>query len=75
LRNAAIRSKVRTLTKKFHLAVDAKDPDAEVVERSYRAVIREFDRAWSRNVVKRENASRHISRITKRFNSFQSARA
>lgn len=75
LRNAAIKSKVRTLTKKFHHAVEAKNPDAEVVERCYRAAIREFDRAKSRNVLKRNNASRHISRLSKRFNAFQAANA
>jgi small subunit ribosomal protein S20 len=73
LRNAAIKSKVRTLTKKFIHAIEAKDPDSSVVERCYRSAIREYDRAWTRKVLKRENASRHIARLSKRFNAFQEA--
>ncbi len=51
--------------------MEEKEPKAEEEEAAYKAAIREFDRAWSRNVIKRANASRHISRLTKHYKAFQ----
>lgn len=72
-RNAALKSRLRTIHKNFYGALEAKTPDADAVEVAYRRAIREFDRAWSKGIVKRGNASRHISRLTKRYTAFKVA--
>lgn len=74
-RNAAIKSKLRTITKKFLKSIDRLTADAENAPTFYKAAIREWDRAWSKGVVKRNTASRHISRLTKKFQNFQAASA
>lgn len=74
-RNAALKSRLRTIHKNFLKALEDKSPDATVVEAAYRRAIKEYDRAWSRNIVNRGHASRHISRLTKRFQAFQAAQA
>ena len=74
-RNAALKSRLRTIHKNFYNALDEKAPDPAAVEEAYRRAVREYDRAWSKKIVKRGNASRHISRITKRFQAFQAAQA
>jgi len=70
-RNAAIKSRVRTLTKNFERHLEEKSPDAAKVTEAYQIAVREYDRAWSKKVLKRRNASRHISRLTKKYQAFQ----
>ena len=60
-RNKAIRSKVKTAIKKVYAAIDAKDKEAAVA--ALNAATVEIDKAASKGVFHKKNASRKISRL------------
>jgi len=67
LRNRAVRSRMRTFTKKAKLAIES--GDRELAEESVRQAISEIDRAAKKGVIHRNNAARRKSRLMKRFNA------
>ena len=70
-RNHALRSRLRTLIKHVLTALDQKDPAA--AETELRVAARELDKAVTKGVVHRNNASRRLSRLTLRVNALRRA--
>lgn len=65
-RNKAIRSKVKTSIKKVEAAIAAKDKEAAVA--ALKAATVEIDKAASKGVYHKKNASRKISRLAQAVN-------
>lgn len=65
-RNKAIRSKVKTSIKKVEAAVAAKDKEAATA--ALKAATVEIDKAASKGVYHKKNASRKISRLAQAVN-------
>ena len=65
-RNKAIRSRVKTMTKKVEAAIAAGDEAA--TQASLLTAISEIDRAASKGVFHKNNASRKVARLTKAVN-------
>lgn len=66
-RNKAIRSKVKTAIKKVDAAVAAGDKAA--AQAALLVAIAEIDKACTKGVYHKNNASRKVSRVTKAANS------
>jgi len=66
VRNRIIKSRVKTLTKKFLAALET--GDAGVINNSLNAVVREVSKAATKGVIKKNNASRRISKLMKKAN-------
>ena len=62
-RNRSVMSGLRTSVKKARAAVDAKQADAAALVKEAISVI---DRAVTKGVLKRETASRYVSRLASR---------
>lgn len=60
-RNRAVRSKLRTLIKEVRTAVSAQDREKALVQ--LKAANRALDKAVSKGILKRNTASRKISRL------------
>jgi small subunit ribosomal protein S20 len=69
--NHAMRSRLRTLVKRVMNAVDRKDADAAQTELLVAA--RALDKAVTKGVLHRNNASRRLSRLTLRVNTLRRA--
>ena len=67
LRNKAVRTKTRSMVKRFETAVEAGDKDA--AEAAYRDASAALDKAATRNVIHANAASRKKSRLAKRLAS------
>lgn len=65
-RNKAIKSKVKTYTKKVEAAVANKD--AEAAKEALKAAIVEINKAGSKGVYHKNTCGRKISRLTKAVN-------
>lgn len=65
-RNKAIRSKVKTSIKKVEAAIAAKDKEAATA--ALKAATVEIDKAASKGVYHKKNASRKISRLAQAVN-------
>jgi small subunit ribosomal protein S20 len=65
VRNKSVRSRLKTLTKRYLETVDEGDGDA--ARDAYRAVSREYDKAASKGVIHRNTASNKKSRLAKRL--------
>jgi small subunit ribosomal protein S20 len=65
-RNKAVRSSLKTSTKKVHAAVA--EGDAETASASAREAARAFDKAASKGIVHKRAAARHKSRLAKAAN-------
>lgn len=61
-RNKAIKSKVKTSIKKVYAAIDAKD--AEAAKTALKDATVEIDKAASKGVYHKKNASRKVSRLS-----------
>ena len=61
-RNKAVRSKVKTAIKKVYAAIDAKDKAAATA--ALKEATTEIDKAASKGIYHKKNASRKISRLT-----------
>jgi small subunit ribosomal protein S20 len=72
-RNKAVRSALKTATKKVGIAVDDGDAGA-ATERALEAS-RAFDKAASKGIMHKRTAARHKSRITKAANVAASSSA
>lgn len=66
MKNRVWRARVRTFVKKVQEAVD--DNNKEAAEASLTLAIREISRACARGILKKNTASRKVSRLTKRVN-------
>ena len=65
-RNKAIRSGVKTAIKKVYAAIDAKDVEAAKVALKDATIA--IDKATTKGVYHKNNASRKVSRLTKAVN-------
>jgi small subunit ribosomal protein S20 len=65
-RNKAVRSSLKTATKKVHAA--AREGDAETATARAREAARAYDKAASKGIVHRRTAARHKSRLAKAAN-------
>jgi small subunit ribosomal protein S20 len=65
-RNRAVRSALKTASKKVHLA--AAGGDAETAVQRAREAARAFDKAASKGIVHRRTAARHKSRLARTAN-------
>ena len=66
-RNKAIRSKVKTVTKKVEAAITAGDKAA--AQAALLVAISEIDKATSKGVYHKNTASRKVSRLSKAVNA------
>jgi small subunit ribosomal protein S20 len=73
MRNKAVRSKLRTLSRKVTEAVGAND--RERVELALNEAVKAIDSAASKGVIHRNTASRKISRLTRLSNAVLRAEA
>jgi small subunit ribosomal protein S20 len=65
-RNKAIKSGVKTAIKKVYAAIDAKD--AEAAKAALKDATIAIDKATTKGVYHKNNASRKVSRLTKAVN-------
>ena len=72
LRNQAVQSELKTLTKQLLAALEAKQPDQ--ARALLVLVVRRYDRAASKGIVHRNTASRSKSRLTVRVNQLAASR-
>ena len=63
IRNKAVRSRLRTLSKNVADATESKD--REKVEQALKVAVKAYSTAASKGVVHRNTASRNISRLSK----------
>lgn len=68
-RNKAIKSGVKTAIKKVYAAIDAKD--AEAAKAALLEATSIIDKACTKGVYHKSNASRKVSRLTKAVNAIQ----
>jgi small subunit ribosomal protein S20 len=68
-RNIAAKSAIKTKVKSVLSAVATKDKEASV--KALKAVIPALDKAAVKGVIHKKNASRKISRLTKKINALQ----
>ncbi len=61
--NKAVRSKLKTLSKKLAGAVESKD--REQVEKTLKQAVKAYSSAASKGVIHRNTASRNISRLSR----------
>ncbi len=73
LRNASIRSKIKTVSKRIEEAITEKNQ--ENVKKFLREVIRTVNSAVSKGVLRKNTASRKISRLSKLANTVLKAAA
>lgn len=66
LRNKMIKSKVKTVIKKFEVALAAGDKEAAA--KALKAATSEISKAASKGIFHKNTASRKISRLTQAFN-------
>lgn len=68
-RNKAIKSGVKTAIKKVYAAIDAKDADA--AKAALVDATATIDKATSKGIYHKNNASRKVSRLSKAVNSME----
>lgn len=71
VRNHALKSRLRTIVKRVLNALDSKD--ASTAETELRVAARALDKAVTKGVLHRNNASRRLSRLTLRLNGLRRA--
>lgn len=69
LRNRQVMSRMRTAIKGFRQAAGAEGGDAAALEQQYRSVAVVIDKAVTKGVIHRKNASRKISRLAQLLQS------
>lgn len=70
-RNAAVKSQTKTEIKKVLAAVESKDGESS--ERALKAAVRVIKKAASKGVYHKNNASRKVSRLTRKVASLKKA--
>jgi len=73
LRNKAMATSLKTLVKKLHEAVAAKDLAA--AEKALKATVVRFDKAGAKGIVHPNNVARNKSRLTQKVNALRKAAA
>jgi small subunit ribosomal protein S20 len=68
LRNSHVKSTMKTHIKKVVVAMENKA--IEKIDSFFKSAISYINKASSKGVIHKNNASRKISRLTKKFNSF-----
>jgi small subunit ribosomal protein S20 len=63
LRNQSVKTRVRSLTKKFRLSLE--ESDTEVITKALHETVRELNKAASKGIIHHKTASRKISRLNK----------
>lgn len=66
-RNNFVRSTLKTKFKAFHLAIEENDKDRS--NQKLREVISALDRAATKGVIHKRNASRHVARLSKKLDT------
>lgn len=66
LRNIAVKSTIKTYTKKVNEAIEKKD--SELATESLKKVIKVLDKAVTKGVIHKNNAARRKSRLTIKVN-------
>ncbi|MDP9727361.1 30S ribosomal protein S20 [Alicyclobacillus tolerans] len=69
LRNASLRSALRTTLKKFDVTLSQND--VEQARQALRIATRALDKAATKGIIHRNTASRKKSRLTRRFNTYE----
>lgn len=64
-RNKAVRSMLKTYTKRFDQAIES--GDRELAEEAYRVAAKHFDKAATRNVIHRNKAANKKSQMARRL--------
>jgi small subunit ribosomal protein S20 len=72
-RNQSTVSEIRTYTRKFNEALEGKD--REKIEAAYLKAIKALNKASSSGVLKKNNASRRISTLSRKLHLFTSGQA
>ncbi len=72
-RNQAVRSAVKTMTRKFNDALSSNDGDK--VKAIYGNIVKLLNKASSKSVLHSNNASRRISKISKKLHKFLTGQA
>ena len=70
-RNTAVKSATKTEIKKVLAAVEGKEPESS--EKALKNAIRVIKKAASKGVYHKNNASRKVSRLTKKVNALKKA--
>lgn len=73
VKNQAIESAIKTYTKKFLEALENQDKGK--IEAAYLIVIQALNKASSSGILKKNNASRRISSLSKKLHAVTSGRA
>jgi small subunit ribosomal protein S20 len=73
VRSQAVKSAVKTLTKKFNEALSSKDRDK--VQTVYGNIVKLLNKASSKGILHRNNASRRISTIARKLHKFLNDKA
>jgi len=68
LRNAALKSALRTAIKKFELALQ--ESNVENAKTALLFATKKLDKAVTKGIIHKNNASRNKSRLTKKFNEY-----
>ena len=71
IRNTAVKSQTKTEIKKVLAAVDEQDRDSS--EKALKNAIKVIKKAASKGVYHKNNASRKVSRLTKKVNALKKA--
>ena len=71
IRNRHIKSTMKTHIKDFLLSLEKKDADNS--KNKLKEAIRHIDKAASKGAIHKRNASRKISRLTKKLNSLEAS--
>jgi len=71
IRNTAVKSETKTEIKKVLAAVDEQDRDSS--EKALKSAIKVIKKAASKGVYHKNNASRKVSRLTKKVNALNKA--
>lgn len=64
MRNRAIKSRMKTFTKKFLATLETKDPDA--INQALNTAVKEIYKAASKGVIKKNTAARRVSKLMKK---------
>ncbi|MDY4898614.1 MAG: 30S ribosomal protein S20 [Eubacteriales bacterium] len=67
LRNKMYRSEMKTIIKKFDMAVESGDKDA--AKAAYLAAVKKVDQASARGILHKNTASHRKSKFTKKLNA------
>jgi small subunit ribosomal protein S20 len=71
IRNTAVKSQTKTEIKKVLAAVEEQDRDSS--EKALKSAIKVIKKAASKGVYHKNNASRKVSRLTKKVNALKKA--